>query len=53
MGCDFSRDGHIAFEFPGDGSVVPVVESEVSGTALAVALLQDGWSVSHLVPCIL
>jgi hypothetical protein len=32
---------------------MPAVDSEVLGTALAAALLQDGWSVSHLVPCIL
>jgi nucleoprotein TPR len=43
-----SREGQIAFEFPGDGSVVPVVDSEVSGTALAAALLQDGWSLAKM-----
>jgi hypothetical protein len=45
-----SREGQLAFEFPGDGSVVPALASEVSGTALAAALLRDGWSVSHLMP---
>ncbi len=53
MGCDFSREGQIAFEFPRDGYVVLVVDSEVSGIALVAALLQDGWSVSDPVPCIL
>ncbi|CAM6020254.1 unnamed protein product [Sphagnum balticum] len=43
-----SREGQIAFEFSGDGSVVPVVDSEVSGTALAAALLQDGWSLAKM-----
>ncbi|CAK9858328.1 unnamed protein product [Sphagnum jensenii] len=43
-----SREGQIAFEFPGDGSVVPVVDSEVSGTALTAALLQDGWSLAKM-----
>lgn len=41
-----SREGQLALEFPGDGALIPVVASEVSGTALAAALLRDGWSVS-------
>lgn len=39
-------EGQLALEFPGDGDLIPVVPSEVSGTALAAALLRDGWSVS-------
>ncbi len=42
MGCDFNKEGQIAFEFAGDGSVVPVIDSEVSGTTLATTLLHDG-----------
>ncbi|CAK9272885.1 unnamed protein product [Sphagnum jensenii] len=38
----------LAFEFPGDGSVVPALASEVSGTALAAALLRDGWSLAKM-----
>lgn len=41
------REGQLALEFPGDGALIPVVASEVSGTALAAALLRDGWSVRH------
>lgn len=41
------REGQLALEFPGDGTLIPVVASEVSGTALAAALLRDGWSVSE------
>ncbi|CAM6077498.1 unnamed protein product [Sphagnum tenellum] len=41
-------EGQLAFEFPGDGSVVPALASEVSGTALAAALLRDGWSLAKM-----
>lgn len=41
-------EGQLALEFPGDGDLIPVVPSEVSGTALAAALLRDGWSVSDI-----
>lgn len=41
-------DGQLALEFPGDGSLIPVVASEVSGTALAAALLRDGWSLAKI-----
>jgi hypothetical protein len=39
VGCDFNKEGRIAFEFAGDGSIVPVVDSKVSGTTLVTALL--------------
>lgn len=45
----FVREGQLALQFPGDGALVPVVASEVSGTALAAALLRDGWSVSETI----
>uniref|UniRef100_A0A7I4FVD3 Nucleoprotein TPR/MLP1 domain-containing protein n=1 Tax=Physcomitrium patens TaxID=3218 RepID=A0A7I4FVD3_PHYPA len=41
-------EGQLALEFPGDGALIPVVASEVSGTALAAALLRDGWSLAKL-----
>lgn len=40
--------GQLALEFPGDGTLIPVVPSEVSGTALAAALLRDGWSLAKM-----
>lgn len=43
------REGQLALEFPGDGALIPLVAAEVSGTALAAALLRDGWSVSFLI----
>ncbi|CAM6117186.1 unnamed protein product [Calypogeia fissa] len=41
-------DGQLAIELHGEGSILPSVAIGISGTALAAALLRDGWSLSTM-----
>ncbi|CAM6082332.1 unnamed protein product [Calypogeia fissa] len=43
-------DGQLAIELHGEGSLLPSVAIGVSRTALAAALLRDGWSAVGLCP---
>ncbi|KAL2641779.1 hypothetical protein R1flu_009366 [Riccia fluitans] len=39
---------HLALEIHGDGALLPSIGKNISGTALAAALLRDGWSLSTM-----
>ncbi|BBN02351.1 nucleoprotein TPR [Marchantia polymorpha subsp. ruderalis] len=43
-----SMDKQLALELHGDGAMLPSIGKKVSGTALAAALLRDGWSLSTM-----